>query len=160
MAYIPSSAPHSSVICSLLRVPSIPLSVSPRCYSTGPNTEPWGTPLVIGLLLTIKTLTATLWMWPSSQFPTNWVVPDGPPFFQSQLTLSTILDSACTSAILNMTVLFQKQVWSRRNAAWGLSWVITLKTWTTSVQEFDITFLEFETSRVHCKIEVLPQGFF
>lgn len=142
------------VVCSLQRMPSISLSVSPRCYSAGPNTHPWGTPLIIGLHVTIKPLMATLWVWPSSQFPTHWVVPDGSPLLQSQWTLSTILGSASTSAILSMTVLFHKEVWSRCSKSWNQNWVIILKTWTTS-----IAFLEFETSRVHCKTELFPQGF-
>lgn len=119
-----------------------------------PQHPPRGTPRVIGLHVTIKPFMATLWVWPSSQFPTRWVVPDGSLLLQSQWTLSTSLDNASAPAILSMTVLFHKEVWSRCSKSWNLSWVIILKAWTTS-----ITFLEFETSRVHCKTEVFPQGF-
>ncbi|KAK4827142.1 LOW QUALITY PROTEIN: hypothetical protein QYF61_014736 [Mycteria americana] len=59
----PASAPHSLVLLAdLLRVHSIPLSMSltKMLNSAGPNTDPWGTPLITGLHLDIEPLTATL----------------------------------------------------------------------------------------------------
>ena len=62
-----SSAPLSMVsYANLLRVHSIPLSMSPTkmLNSTSPSTDPWRTWLITGLYLNSELLTATL----SSQF--------------------------------------------------------------------------------------------
>ena len=60
----------------LLRVPSTPLSMllTKMLNSTGPNTNSQGTLLVTGLYLDITPLTATLWVWPSSQLLIQQVV--------------------------------------------------------------------------------------
>ncbi|KAK4814241.1 LOW QUALITY PROTEIN: hypothetical protein QYF61_012737 [Mycteria americana] len=66
-----STAPHSLVSsANLLRVHSISLSMSLMkiLNSTGPSTDPCGTPPITDLHLDIEPLTATLWMLPSNQF--------------------------------------------------------------------------------------------
>ncbi|KAK4828313.1 hypothetical protein QYF61_025325 [Mycteria americana] len=74
-AFLPSSRstlPHNLVSsANLLRVHLIP---SPRSLikilnRTGPDTEPWGTPLVTGCQLDLTPFTTTLWARPSSQPP-------------------------------------------------------------------------------------------
>ena len=42
--------------------------------NTGPNTDPWGMPLITGFHLDIEPLTTTLQVWPSSQFLIQEVV--------------------------------------------------------------------------------------
>ncbi|KAK4807043.1 hypothetical protein QYF61_018384 [Mycteria americana] len=76
-AFLPSSRstlPHNLVSsANLLRVHSIPSSRSliKILNRTGPNTEPWGTPLVTGHQLDLTPVTTTLWARPSSQFFTQ-----------------------------------------------------------------------------------------
>lgn len=40
--------------------------------STGPETDPWGTPLFTGLCLHIMPFTTILVLWPSNQFLIHW----------------------------------------------------------------------------------------
>ncbi|KAK4832380.1 LOW QUALITY PROTEIN: hypothetical protein QYF61_022235 [Mycteria americana] len=76
-AFLPSrrsTLPHNSVSsANFLRVHSIPLSRSliKILNRTGPNTEPWGTPLVTGHQLEQTPFTTTLWVQLSSQFFTQ-----------------------------------------------------------------------------------------
>ena len=72
-----SNAPYRLVwLANLLRVRSIPLSMSPtKMFSNaGPYTDPWQKPLVPGLHLDIEPLIATVWVQPSSQFLIQRVV--------------------------------------------------------------------------------------
>ena len=73
-AFLPSSRstlpPNLVLSANFLRVHSNP---SPRSLikilnRTGPNTKPWGTPLVTGRQLDFTPFTTTLWACPSSQF--------------------------------------------------------------------------------------------
>ncbi|KAK4819900.1 hypothetical protein QYF61_014635 [Mycteria americana] len=76
-AFLPSS--RSTLLPNLvssenfLRVCSIPSSRSliKILNKTGPNTDPWGTPLVTGRQLELTPFTTTLWARPSSQFFTQ-----------------------------------------------------------------------------------------
>ncbi|NXV25094.1 SSF1 protein, partial [Cepphus grylle] len=72
MASLPSGVSTANV----LRVHSIPPSMSPTktLNSTGPSTDPWGTPLVTGFRVDVEPLTATLGVRPSSHLK---VVPVG-----------------------------------------------------------------------------------
>ncbi|KAK4832409.1 hypothetical protein QYF61_022544, partial [Mycteria americana] len=51
---------------------------------TGPNTEPWGTPIVTGRQLDLNPFTITLWARPSSQFFTQQKCPIFQDFFALQ----------------------------------------------------------------------------
>ena len=79
-ASLPSStliAPHCLVsLANLLRVCWIPLLMSPTkmLNNAGPKSDPLEMPLVNVLHLDIEPLTATLRVWPSSQFLIHWVV--------------------------------------------------------------------------------------
>lgn len=55
---------------SLLAVQLIPPSISLKqiLKGTSPSISPWRIPLVTGLHLGMELLSATLWIWPSSQF--------------------------------------------------------------------------------------------
>ncbi|KAK4829020.1 hypothetical protein QYF61_001795 [Mycteria americana] len=66
------------VICNLRRVHSMPSSRSlmNMLNTTGPSTEPWGTPLVSGRQLDLTPFTTTLCAWPAkSQNPLGWKRP-------------------------------------------------------------------------------------
>ncbi|KAM9656072.1 uncharacterized protein ACIBXB_008597 [Morphnus guianensis] len=76
-AFLPSSRstlpPNLVSSANLLTVHSIPLSKSliKTLNRMGPNTEPWGTPLVTCHQLDLTPFAATLWACPSSQFFTQ-----------------------------------------------------------------------------------------
>lgn len=80
MASLPStvSTATNSLLLStgFLRVLSILMSSSPPkiLSNTGPNTDPWGTPLITSHHLDTEPWTTTLWVWPSGPFLIHWVV--------------------------------------------------------------------------------------
>ena len=59
------------VICKLTEATLDCLIQIKTLKKTGPNTEPWGTPLVTSYQLGLAPFTTTLWAWPSSQFFTQ-----------------------------------------------------------------------------------------
>ena len=80
MASLPSNVQTTPLSlessANLLRVHSSPPSMSliKMSKSTGPKTDPWGTPHVTSLYLAIESLIATLFLWPFKQFLTHHVV--------------------------------------------------------------------------------------
>jgi len=62
---------------------SLSVSLINILNSTGPSTDPWGTPLVTGLHLDIEPLTATLWLRPSNQFLTHRTVHPSNPWLSN-----------------------------------------------------------------------------
>ena len=104
MAFLPSSmstAPLSLVSLAnlpenLLRVHSIPLSMSPTrmLNSKVPNTNPRGMQLVTDLHVDIELLTTTVWLGPSRQFLIHWVVHLWNPYL-SNLETKILCGTVC-----------------------------------------------------------------